>query len=480
MPSASCSLILCCALLASLPACGPRDPQSAALKELARAGYTLSIEEYHRAAAAGDVKALALFLACGTRVDVPLSSGDGNKQTTALRAAVRHGHDAAAAWLLEQGAAIQKADTDADAPLLRLAVASSSEELVRRLLAHPDLPATSLEPLLLEAAALGETGIAEALLDQAPGLPLEPALRRAAEAGHLTVVDFLVQRGAVLDDADPGSGRPALMLAAGNGQRPVVELLLAAGASRFHAGHDSLLAADLAKESGHDEIAALLWRPPSPLERETGILPADPGQPPPQGWETATAPAIPLTPPASGQPRPLAPLHHAIAGHHSGLATPPPPRRRIELHSVRPRQLPFRLFSLATETDQAVLEDLTLPGPERYVRPGNAIGDSGWRLAEIRAATSERPLPEWLSALAIVEHAGSGSRLALIPETAARHGPLSAVLHITGTDEFYEAHPGDTFRFTTSPAAFTLTAIHQRRVEITDSEGVFEVALKPQ
>lgn len=465
--------LLCCALLA---ACGPRDPQSEALKRLTANGYALSIEEFHRAAAAGDVEALGMFAACGTRIDVPVMAE--GKNVTALRVAVRHGHADAVNWLLAQGASVAEADNDPALPLLRLAVASGSEDLARLLLPHPQRAATPLEPLLLESAAAGRNGIMEALLDREPALPLEEALRLAASGGHVAALDLLAQRGARLDDRDLKTGRTALMQAAAGGHADAARLLLTAGAGRFACDHDRQLAADLARQKGHDALADRLWQPPNRQEREIGVPLTDAPSAPPEGWETASAPAIPapsttwLDP---ALPRPLRPLRHAIVGHHSGLTSPPPGRERIELHSVRPAQLPFRLLEI--QDGQARIEDLASPNQPRQIAPGQIIGGSGWRLVEIRA-TASHALPAWLPALAIIEPEGGHGGVALIPGIAARHGPLCAVLHIAGSDEFYEGQAGDVFRFTDSPEAFTLSAIHQRRIEIRDAQGVFHVPLK--
>jgi hypothetical protein len=60
----------------------------------------------------------------------------------------------------------------------------------------------------------------------------------------------------------------------------------------------------------------------------------------------------------------------------------------------------------------------------------------------------------------------------------ARFGPPCAVIHITGSDEYYEGHPGNTFRFTNAPDAFKILTIQPLRVQIEDPSGSFWIPLK--
>ncbi len=456
-----------------LPACGPRDPQALALEELVARGYTLSVPEYHRAAAAGDTAALALFVDCGIAVDVPLV--ESGRSVTALRAAVKGGHSDAAAWLARTGADWARADNQPEEPLLLLAVRGDSEVITRQLLAQTGRQPMACEPLLIEAAQQGRVGLIEALLDHAPILRRGGALRCAAAGGHLAAADLLLQRGAPVNETEAEDGRSALMAAAEGGHKAVVGLLLDAGAARFLTDSQRRLAVDLARAGGHEEIVQDLWRPLSRSEREAGV-PAAPREAPPPGWETASAPAIlPAAPLDPDQPRVLLPLRYAIAGHHSGLSRPPPPRQRTELRAVRAAQLPFQLRELSEQ--EAVFEWLGSGGKPIHVRAGEPVGQSGWRLAQIRGEGGDGR-PEWAGRMAVIEPEGGGAGLALVPGLAARHGPLCAVLHIAGTDEFYEGHAGDVFRFTESPEPLLLRAIHPGMVEFEDSAGVFEVELQ--
>lgn len=460
-----------------LTACGPRDPGATALNQLASAGYNLSVADYHRAAAAGDVPALHLFLQAGTFVDVPAL--EGTREVTALRIAIRHGHDSAAAFLLDNAATLPKADSDPAAPLLDLALRSGSEPLLRSLLARPPLPTTDLPSLLLLASRQGEVGLMEALLDHQPGLSLDACLLHAAAEGHLGMVDFLLQHQADPNAIDPTTHHTPLMRAAAAGHRTVIDLLLSVGAARFFADKEHRLAADHAHHAHLADIATRLWQPPTRFEQELGFPPPPVPAEPPADWTTAAAPAIPLHPPTvltPGQPRPLSPLHLAIVGHHSGLITPPPARQRLQLHSVRPAQLPFHLISVIPH--HATIEEFTQPTRQHLLGIGDAIGSTGWTIREIRT-TPTYPFPTWVEGLVIIQHTATGHQIALLPGLPARHGAPTAVLHIDGTDEFYEGRPGDLFRFTRSPDPFKVLTLQPRRIQFEDLQGTFWINLTP-
>ena len=468
-------------LLLGLASCQPHDPQAEALAALTERGYTLSVAEYHRAAAAGDVPALRLFLESGTAVDVPFQPPGKPQAETALRACIRHGRAEAATFLLEQAASLAAADSEPAEPLVRLALVSGSEPLFRLLLAHKDLPPTPLAPLLLEASRRGELSLIEALLETDPTLPLDTCLLEAVSGGHLALIDFLLQRGAPPDTRDSATGQTPLMRAAAGGHAGAIDLLLDGGASRFLADKEGRLAADHAQRQQHPDAAARLWHAPSASEREVGPLPADHALPAPEGWETATAPAIPLHPPVAlkpDAPRPLQPLHFAIVGHHSALFHPPPPRERIELQTVRPQQLPLTLQSLDLATQTAVFTEFTMPNLPYSLTPGQRLGTSEWRLVEVRPAPASAPAGAF-PGLALLRHGTTGESLVTVPGVAARSGPLCAVIHIFGTDEYYEAHVGDRFRFTSHGGVFTVTEIEPRQIQFEDNAGRFTIALRP-
>jgi ankyrin repeat protein len=133
--------------------------------------------------------------------------------------------------------------------------------LLAALLAAQAPPAPGPTADLLGAAKLGDLARARELT--AGGAAVDAAdwrgytpLMWASTAGHLELVQFLIERGA---KAGPPArdGTTALMLAAGNGSAAIVKLLLSRGANPV-AARAGLTARQLAATRGYPEIASLL------------------------------------------------------------------------------------------------------------------------------------------------------------------------------------------------------------------------------
>jgi uncharacterized protein len=82
----------------------------------------------------------------------------------------------------------------------------------------------------------------------------QPVLHTAARAGALEVIKALLNAGAEVDRRNP-SGETAIMIAALNGRRSVVEWMLSKEAQINHPGWTPLI---YAATNGHREIVALL------------------------------------------------------------------------------------------------------------------------------------------------------------------------------------------------------------------------------
>lgn len=117
-------------------------------------------------------------------------------------------------------------------------------------------------------AFFGGPDVARALVDA--GADIEAVSRNemgarpihsAAAGRHLDVSRLLIEAGADVNAPQHGEYVP-LHQAAQHGDADLVELLLAAGADRDLALHDGRKAADIARESGHDELAERLYGPP--------------------------------------------------------------------------------------------------------------------------------------------------------------------------------------------------------------------------
>lgn len=105
------------------------------------------------------------------------------------------------------------------------------------------------------AALLLERGAEVAVMARNP-LGVLP-LSSAVAGGHVGIVRRLLAAGADVESRQAGGFTPLLGAAAG-GKREMVELVLAYGADRGARSDDGRTATDLARERGHEELAALL------------------------------------------------------------------------------------------------------------------------------------------------------------------------------------------------------------------------------
>ena len=101
------------------------------------------------------------------------------------------------------------------------------------------------------------------------------ALFNAAWAGHLAIVQFLVEQGTDMENAS-SYGTTPLNTASYHGHLDVVQYLLEQGADRDKADEDGYTPLHGAAQAGHLEIAMLLMSYGADLNaRNTGLLPID-------------------------------------------------------------------------------------------------------------------------------------------------------------------------------------------------------------
>ena len=202
----------------------------------------------HVAAAAGHTAVVRLLLEKGAKINAIDSD-----RITPLQRAVESGHIDTVEFLLEKNAL---AGNDAQSGSL-LSRACDNPEIMKRLLAHHPSPEAIDEALrsaagknakvvelllaqgakadLYAACILGQLARVAELVTANPslvdvrqsGYSYERPLLLAAKNGHAKVVEWLLDKGAVID---PKKDTSALKAAAGSGQLEVVKLLLARGA----------------------------------------------------------------------------------------------------------------------------------------------------------------------------------------------------------------------------------------------------------
>lgn len=229
-----------------LPGC--RGGRDVALRSLVKQGYTLSLEEFGRAAESGDVEALELFLQAGVRADAVDQKG-----LTAWLRAVGAGQDEAANWLWDHEGVGSEVPEEA----WRLAIKARSIATLRLLMERSaSEPQGSLVTSAVEMRWLdGVELLVEAM---PPEEDLTPAFSTAVRLRELGLVSVLLEAGVDLNAAMNSFGRTALMDAAAGGDRAMVQLLLANGADATVVDGDQRLAVDHARQGGFLDVVELL------------------------------------------------------------------------------------------------------------------------------------------------------------------------------------------------------------------------------
>jgi ankyrin repeat protein len=161
----------------------------------AKAMPKISGDAFRMAAYEGRLDSVRGAIESGIDVNAP----DPTRSLTALHMAAYNGHTETVNYLIEQGATVDCRDSEGKTPLIH--------------------------------ACTGP-------------------FAKAAEA--------LIQAGANINARDSTEGFTPMMMAAGLGQTEVVELLLKHQADKTLVDNDNESAADHARNSGHDEIVALL------------------------------------------------------------------------------------------------------------------------------------------------------------------------------------------------------------------------------
>jgi len=144
---------------------------------------------------------------------------------------VRAGNAGMVTWLIEKGASVNLAALDRTTPLMAAAFTGNVQ----------------IMQTLLDAGAEIDTA------DQV----FKTAMIYAAAQGHAPAVRLLLDRGVAVNRLYYHN-LTALMWAAGYGQADCVRLLLERGADRALKDDRGKTAADIAREQGYAEVAALL------------------------------------------------------------------------------------------------------------------------------------------------------------------------------------------------------------------------------
>jgi ankyrin repeat protein len=247
-------------VVAAVPAC--RDRKTTLSSDLQDAGFQMTEGDWFRACQEDNVEVMKRFLSGGFSKDARDVNGN-----TALHVAAAAGAGNAAKFLLDRGVPVDvRGQTGRTA--LMAAVIADKPEMVKWLLrqgADPKMKDEENFKALMLAVRDGSAGsVAE--LASYDREDLDAALLLASLLGKAEVIDTLTNYGASVYARMEDDGRTPLMIAAENGHKEAVNLLLEIGASRYTTDGEGRTAAQLAEEAGHTEIVALINREPTPEE----------------------------------------------------------------------------------------------------------------------------------------------------------------------------------------------------------------------
>ena len=247
------------ALALSLLQIGCSDPQKQARKSLEEKGYQADVRNLMIAAAAGDTESIDLFMAAGVPIDATDKAGN-----TALIKAASAGHTQTVEKILGIGAD-PRHQNDSGRDALIAASAKGFDGVARMLVSRgADVTIRDSEgwSALSVAAYNGHAEAVSLPSSTAAAEELDDALLVASFSGDSEVINTLLSQGANINARSPENKTP-LMISAENGKLDAVRILLQNQANPYATDGNQMTAANLAKQSGFEEIESLILSPDS-------------------------------------------------------------------------------------------------------------------------------------------------------------------------------------------------------------------------
>lgn len=417
------------AVAAGLLVCGCGDRQEAAVNELYQIDYAFSVEDFFRAAADGDLRAVRWFLGAGMEAGVADSA-----EMTALHVAAGSGSTEVVRELLGMGVDPRAERLDGRTPLM-LAAESGDSRSVQLLL---DVGGEPLEKdahgwSALALAAYGGFERAVEVLVPLSRPFLNDALLLAALGGHVGSIDHLVSAAAVVDTRSPEERTP-LMLAAARGHQDAVKFLLHHGANWYATDAEDRTAAQLAAAGGHEEIVGMI----ESAEIDASVRGSGDGS---------------FVPGDDGRQVLYSSRTRRLDGER--LVGIPPGDKDLRAHlrmlAYRERQLPILFLGLAEVDGEIAAEVRLLTGENDslLVLRGEVIPQTELLVEAIEAHWLEgkegQGVPISVGRM-VVRDQLSGDVIGVTRDDPGRSAKSFALVRHAGTGQMYEVRRGDGFR----------------------------------